>query len=96
MLSESSNLICLQKYIIKALVQFFSNSTEVVTSRYVLYFDNQDNIIKFDEQLREFVSSQDEVDRLTAELGDPNIHISIMSDYAFFNDDGEKEYEATQ
>lgn len=96
MLSESSNLICLQKYIIKVLVQFFSNPAEMITSRYVLYFDNEDNIIKFDEQLRKVVSSQDEVDLLTAKLGDPNINISIMPDYIFLNDDGEREYEATQ
>lgn len=96
MLSESNNLICLQKYIIKVLVEFFSNPTEMITSRYVLYFDNEDNIIKFDEQLRKVVSSQDEVDLLTAKLGDPNINISIMPDYIFLNDDGEREYEATQ
>lgn len=96
MLSGSSNLICLQKYIIKALVQFFSNPAEMITSRYVLYFDNEDNIIKFDEQLRKVVSSQDEVGLLTAKLGDPNIKISMIPDYIFLNDDGEREYEATQ
>ena len=96
MLNESSNLICLQKYIIKTVVQFFSNPAEMITSRYVLYFDNVDNIIKFDEQLRKVVSSQDEVGLLTARLGDPNIKISMMPDYIFLNDDGEREYEATQ
>ena len=96
MLNESSNLICLQKYIIKTVVQFFSNPAEMITSRYVLYFDNVDNIIKFDEQLRKVVSSQDEVGLLTARLGDPNIKISMMPDYIFLNDDGVREYEATQ
>ena len=51
MLNEFSNLLCLQKYIIKSLVQFFSNSAEVVTSRYVLYLDSKENIIDFEGKI---------------------------------------------
>ena len=61
MLNESSNLLCLQKYIIKTIVQFFSNSSEVVTSRYVLYFDSKENIINFDKELRKYIGNSTEV-----------------------------------
>lgn len=96
MSSESNNLLCLQKYIIKTLVQFFSNLEEVMTSRYVLYFDSFENIIKFDIELRKFVDNPCEIELLTAKLGESNIKISIMPDYIFRNEEGEKEYEATQ
>lgn len=96
MLNESSNLLCLQKYIIKTLVQFFSNSAEVVTSRYVLYLDSKENIIDFDSQLRKYVGDPTEVNLLKAKLGDANIDVEIMADYLFYNDENEVEYEATQ
>ncbi|MBD5540058.1 MAG: DUF87 domain-containing protein [Lachnospiraceae bacterium] len=96
MLNESNNLLCLQKYIIKTLVQFFSNPSEVVTSRYVLYFDSRENIINFDTELRKYIEDGQEVELLKAKLGEPNIDVSIMSNYLFFNDEGKIEYEATQ
>lgn len=96
MLNESNNLLCLQKYIIKTLVQFFSNSAEVVTSRYVLYFDSKENIINFDCELRKYIGDSAEVNLLKAKLGDSNIDVDIMSNYLFYNDENEVEYEATQ
>ncbi len=96
MLSESNNLLYLQKYIIKTLVQYFSNPSEVITSRYVLYFDSKENIVSFDELLREFISSEREIALLKAKLGDSNIGIELLSDYVFLNDEGTSEYEATQ
>lgn len=96
MLNESNNLLCLQRYIIKTLVQFFSNSAEVVTSRYVLYFDSKENIINFDCELRKYIGDSAEVNLLKAKLGDSNIDVDIMSNYLFYNDENEVEYEATQ
>lgn len=96
MLNESSNLLCLQKYIIKTIVQFFSNSSEVVTSRYVLYFDSKENIINFDKELRKYIENSTEVNLLKAKIGDQNIDIEILPDYLFYNDDQAVEYEATQ
>ncbi len=96
MLNESNNLLCLQKYIIKTLVQFFSNSAEVVTSRYVLYFDSKENIIDFDSELRKYIGDSTEVNLLKAKLGDPNIDVEIKPNYLFYNDENEVEYEATQ
>lgn len=69
MSNESNNLLCLQKYIIKAFVQFFSNPEEVVTSRYVLYFDSKENIIDFDTELRQYIGNETEVNLLKAKLG---------------------------
>lgn len=96
MLNESNNMLCLQKYIIKTIVQFFSNHSEVVTSRYVLYFDSKENIIKFDAELRTYVEDFEEIGLLKAKLGDPNIDVKLLPDYPFYNDDGGIEYEATQ
>lgn len=96
MLNESNNLLCLQKYIIKTLVQYFSNSAEVVTSRYVLYFDSKENIINFDSELRQYIGDSTEVSLLKAKLGDSNIDVEIMSNYIFYNDEKNVEYEATQ
>jgi len=96
MSSESNNLLFLQKYIIKALVQFFANPSEVVTSRYVLYFDSIENIIGFDDELRAFVTNPQEVNILKAKMGEPNVEITLLPEYKFFNDDGQIEYEATQ
>lgn len=96
MSNESNNLLFLQKYIIKALVQFFANPSEVVTSRYVLYFDSIENIIGFDDELRAFLSNPQEVNILKAKMGEPNVEISLLPEYRFFNDDGQLEYEATQ
>lgn len=96
MLNESSNLLCLQKYIIKSIVQFFSNPVAVTTSRYVLYFDSKENIIRFDEELRNYISDSHEVSLLKAKLGDSNIDVSILPNYLFYNDENEVEYEATQ
>lgn len=96
MLNESNNLLCLQKFIIKTIVQFFSNSAEVVTSRYVLYFDSKENIINFDSELRTYISNKAEVNLLKAKLGDSNIEVEIMQNYLFYNDEHGVEYEATQ
>lgn len=96
MLNESDNLLCLQKYIIKTLVQFFSNSSEVVTSRYVLYFDSKENIIRFDTELRRYISDSTELNLLKAKLGDSNIEVEVMPNYIFYNDENDIEYEATQ
>lgn len=96
MLNESNNLLCLQKHIIKTIVQFFSNSAEVVTSRYVLYFDSKENIIDFDTELRQYIGNSTEVDLLKAKLGDSNIDVEIMPNYIFYNDENNVEYEATQ
>lgn len=96
MSNESNNLLCLQKYIIKAFVQFFSNPEEVVTSRYVLYFDSKENIIDFDTELRQYIGNETEVNLLKAKLGDSNIEAAIMPNYSFYNDEGKIEYEATQ
>lgn len=96
MLNKSNNLLCLQKYIIKTLVQFFSNSAEVVTSRYVLYFDSKENIIDFDTELRRYIGDPTELNLLKAKLGDSNIEVEVMSNYIFYNDENNVEYEATQ
>ncbi len=96
MSNESNNLFFLHKYIIKILVQFFSNPLEVTTSRYVLYFDSIDNIIKFDDEVRNFISDLQEVSLLKAKIGEPNVDILFLPEYKFFNDDGQVEYEATQ
>lgn len=96
MLNESNNLLCLQKFIIKTLVQYFANSSEVVTSRYVLYFDSKENIIDFDIQLRNYIGDATEVNYLKAKIGDSNIDVEIMPNYLFYNDDKAIEYEATQ
>ena len=96
MLNESSNLLCLQKYIIKTVVQFFSNPLEVVTSRYVLYFDSKDNIMDFERELRKYIGNSVEVNLLKAKLGDQNLDVEILPDYLFYNDDQAVEHEATQ
>lgn len=96
MLNESSNLLCLQKFIIKTIVQYFSSPAEVVTSRYVLYFDSKENIIDFDKELRKYIGDPSEVSLLKAKLGEQNINIEILPDYLFYNDDKAVEYEATQ
>lgn len=96
MLNKSNNLVCLQKYIIKRMVEFFSKPSEVVTSRYVLYFDSSENIISFDNELRLYIGNASEMSLLKAILGDPNINVSIEPNYIFYNDDGGVEYEATQ
>lgn len=96
MLNESNNLLCLQKYIIKSLVQFFSNSAEVVTSRYVLYFDSKENIIDFDTELRRYIGDPTELNLLKAKLGDSNIEVEVMPNYIFYSDENNVEYEATQ
>lgn len=96
MLNESSNLLCLQKYIIKTVVQFFSNPSEVVTSRYVLYFDSKDNIIDFDKELRKYIGNSMEINLLKAKLGDQNIEVEVLPEYLFYNDEQVIEYEATQ
>ena len=96
MLNESNNLLCLQKYIIKTLVEFFSNKVEVVTSRYVLYFDSKENIINFDIQLRKYIEDLAELNLLKAKIGDLNIDAEIMPNYIFYNDENNVEYEATQ
>lgn len=96
MLNKSDNLQCLQKYIIKTIVQFFSNSTEIVTSRYVLYFDSKESIIKFDLELRQYISNLTEVNILKAKLGNSNIEVEILPNYIFYNDEGTVEYEATR
>lgn len=96
MSNESNNLLYLQKFIIKTLVQFFANPSEVITSRYVLYFDSIENIIRFDKEMRDFFSNLQEVNLLKAMIGEPNVEISLMPEYKFFNDDGQIEFEATQ
>lgn len=96
MSSESNNLLYLQKYIIKTIVQFFANTSEVMTSRYVLYFDSKENIIKFDKELRDYINDSQEVGLLRAKLGESNLVIEVLNNYLFYNDDDEIEYEATQ
>lgn len=96
MLSESNNIVYLQKYIIKSIVQFFSNPSEVFTSRYVLYFDSEENIIDFDIELRKFIMNDLEVNHLKAQLGNSNLKIDLLDNYEFYNDEGSVEYEATQ
>ncbi len=96
MSSEFSNLLYLEKYIIKSIIQFFANTKEIVTSRYVLYFDSKENIIRFDSVLREYISNEEEVDLLIAKLGNPNIKAEIEPDYVILNDDKQIEFEATQ
>lgn len=96
MSNEYNNLKFLQKFVIKTLVQYFSNPAEVVTSRYVLYFDSKENIIDFDVHLRKYLGDSAEVELLKAKIGDSNIDIEIMPNYLFYNDDKVVEYEATQ
>lgn len=69
MSNESNNLLCLQKYINKSVRTIFFDPEEVVTSRYVLYFDSKENIIDFDTELRQYIGNETEVNLLKAKLG---------------------------
>lgn len=96
MLNESSNSAYLRNFIIKSIIQFFSDFDEVVTSRYVLYFDSKENIIEFDVALRNYLSDSNKVSNLKAMLGNTSLDVSVLENYEFKNDDGAVEYEATQ
>ena len=96
MLSEYNNSAFLRDYIIKTLIQYFLDPGEVVTSRYVLYFDSKESIIDFDDALRQFLADTERVKNLKAVLGTTSADISILDNYKIMNDDGAVEYEATQ
>ena len=96
MLSSSNNIRCLNSYIIKSIVQYFSNDSETVTSRYVLYFESPESICDFDNDLRAELNDKNRADILKAKLGNSRLDLTILPDYDFKNNEGNIEFSATQ
>ena len=96
MSNSSNNMRCLNSFIFKAIVQYFSNDSETVTSRYVLYFESPESIRDFDKDLRAELSDDNRVDILKARLGNPRLLLTVLPDYDFVNNEGSVEFSATQ
>ena len=96
MSNSSNNMRCLNSFILKAIVQYFSNDSETVTSRYVLYFESPESIRDFDKDLRDELNDNNRVDILKARLGNPRLVLTVLPDYDFLNNEGSVEFSATQ
>lgn len=96
MLNSSNNMRCLNSYILKAIIQYFSNDSETVTSRYVLYFESPESIRDFDNDLREELNDKDRAEVLKAKIGNYRLNLTVLPDYEFVNNEGNIEFSATQ
>ena len=97
MLNESNNLEQLQMYIARNVINYFAGESEVVTSRYVLYFDSLENILSFETVLKNMLTNDTSKKDLLARIGgDASLEVTLESPYEFWNDEGGLEYEAIQ
>ncbi len=94
--SNNRNILYLYDYIIRAMVFFFSDKNNIVTSRYVLYFDSENNIRQFEKRLLEILSDADAIDDLRKSSGIQGLSVELLPEYEINNDDGKLEYAATQ
>lgn len=81
---------------IRKIVAYFAQKIDNITSRYVLYFDSLENIIMFDYELKVMAGEPSEINDLRNRMGNPNVELKLKTPYAFYNDEGGLEYEATQ
>lgn len=94
--SNDRNIIYLYDYIIRTMVFFFSDKDNIVTSRYVLYFDSENSIQQFEKRLIETLSDADARDDLKKKSGIQSLLVELLPEYEINNDDGKLEYSATQ
>lgn len=93
---NNRNIIYLYDYIIRTMVFFFSDKDNIVTSRYVLYFDSENSIQQFEKRLTETLSDADAIDDLRKKSGIQGLLVELLPEYEINNDDGKLEYSATQ
>ena len=79
--SNNKNIIYLYDYIIRTMVEFFSDKDNIVTSRYVLYFDSENNIRQFEKRLLEILSDADAIDDLRNRSGIQGLIVELLPDY---------------
>ena len=96
MSNESNNVKYLHRYIIRKIIEYFSQNVDSITSRYVLYFDSLENIILFDKEIKAMLASSDAIDDLKNKIGNLNLQVAVTEPYLFYNDEGGLEFEATQ
>lgn len=94
--SNNRNIVYLYDYIIRNMVFFFSNKDNIVTSRYVLYFDSENNIQRFENRLIEILSDADAIEDMRKRAGIQGLFVELLPEYEINNDDGKLEYAATQ
>ena len=63
------------------MVEFFSDKDNIVTSRYVLYFDSENNIRQFEKRLLEILSDADAIDDLRNRSGIQGLIVELLPDY---------------